>query len=150
MDRLLDELRATSGAEQDRVLISICRLVFPHAFAEESVLWPVIRRVLPDGEALTRQVEKEHQEVNELVTRLDGEHLDPSERRQLLDRLVTVLREDVRDEEDALLPGPQTQLSVRQLRRLGVAWELVGVRRRRDRTRWWPDDLPATHWPRCR
>ena len=73
----------------------------------------------------TRQVEKEHQEVNELVTRLDGEHLDPSERRQLLDRLVTVLREDVRDEEDALLPGLQTQLSVRQLRRLGVAWELV-------------------------
>ena len=125
LDRLLDELHATSGAEQDRVLISIYRLVFPHAFAEESVLWPVIRRVLPDGEALTRQVEQEHQEVNELVTRLDGERLDPSERRQLLDRLVTVLREDVRDEEDALLPGLQTQLSVRQLRRLGVAWELV-------------------------
>jgi len=125
LDRLLDELRATRGAEQDRVLISIYRLVFPHEFAEESVLWPVIRRVLPDGEALTRQVEKEHQEVNELVTRLDGEHLDPSERRQLLDRLVTVLREDVRDEEDALLPGLQTQLSVSQLRRLGVAWELV-------------------------
>jgi hypothetical protein len=125
LDRLLDELHATSGAEQDRVLISIYRLVFPHAFAEESVLWPVIRRVLPDGEALTLQVEEEHQEVNELVTRLDGEQLDPSERRQLLDRLVVVLREDVRDEEDALLPGLQEQLSVRQLRGLGVAWELV-------------------------
>jgi len=125
LDRLLDQLHATTGAEQDRVLISIYRLVFPHAFAEESVLWPVIRRVLPDGEALTLQVEEEHQEVNELVTRLDGESLDPVERRNLLDRLVTVLREDVRDEEDTLLPGLQKQLSVRQLRRLGVAWELV-------------------------
>jgi hypothetical protein len=125
LERLLDELESTSGAEQDRVLISIYRLVFPHAFAEESVLWPVIRRVLPDGEALTLQVEEEHQEVNELVAGLDGENLDPSERRQLLDRLVTVLREDVRDEEDALLPGLQKQLSVRQLRRLGVAWEVV-------------------------
>lgn len=125
LDRLLDELHATIGVEQDRVLISIYRLVFPHAFAEESVLWPVIRRVLPDGEALTRQVEEERQEVNELFTRLDGEHLDPAERRRLVDRLVTVLREDVRDEEDALLPGLQEQLSVRQLRRLGVARELV-------------------------
>jgi hypothetical protein len=125
LDRLLNELNGASGAEQDRVLIRIYRLVFPHAFAEESVLWPVIRRVLPHGEALTRQVEEEHQEVNELVTRLEGGFLNPSERRQVLDRLVTVLREDVRDEEDALLPGLQNQLSVRQLRQLGVAWELV-------------------------
>ena len=126
------------------------RLVFPHAFAEESVLWPAIRRVLPDGEALTRQVEKEHQEVNQLVTRLDGEHLDPSERRHWLDRLVTVLREDLHDEEDALLPGLQTQLGVRQLRRLGVAWELV---RRTAPTRPHPvvaRNLPAMHWPRRR
>ena len=76
LDRLLNELHEASGADQDRVLIRIYRLVFLHAFAEESVLWPVIRRVLPDGEALTRQVEKEHQEVNELVTRLDSELLD--------------------------------------------------------------------------
>jgi len=125
LDHLLNELAQTSGAEQDRVLSRIYRLVFPHAFAEESVLWPVIRRVLPDGEALTLQVEEEHQEVNELVTRLDGEALDPAERRELLGRLVTVLREDVRDEEDALLPSLQQQLSERQLRQLGVAWELV-------------------------
>jgi len=125
LNGLLKKLQETSGPEQNRVLIRIYRLVFPHAFAEESVLWPVIRRVLPDGEALTLQVEEEHQEVNELVTELDGDLLDPSERRQVLTRLVTVLREDVRDEEDALLPGLQKQLSVRQLRRLGVAWELV-------------------------
>jgi len=125
LSHLLDDLERTSGAEQDRVLVRIYRLVFPHAFAEESVLWPVIRRELPDGEALTLHVEEEHQEVNELVTRLDGETLDLTERRELLDRLVTVLREDVRDEEDVLLPGLQQQLSVPQLRQLGVAWELV-------------------------
>jgi hypothetical protein len=92
LDRLLHQLENSSGAEQKRVLIRIYRLVFPHAFAEESVLWPVIRRVLPDGESLTRRVEEEHQEVNELVTRLDSDDLAPSERRQVLDRLVEVLR----------------------------------------------------------
>ena len=109
LDRLLHELEESSGADERRTLIRIYRLVFPHAFAEEAVLWPVMRRVLPDGEALTLQVEQEHQEVNELVTRLEGEGLAPSERRRLLDRLVEVLREDVRDEEDALLPGLHPQ-----------------------------------------
>ena len=125
LDELLHQLEATSGEDQDRVLISLYRLVFPHAFAEESVLWPVIRRVLPEGEALTLQVEEEHQEVNELVTRLDGDDLGTTERRQLLERLVHVLREDVRDEEDTLLPGLQAKLTVRQLRQLGMAWEAV-------------------------
>ena len=125
LDRLLHRLEATAGPAQDRVLISTYRLVFPHAFAEESVLWPVIRRVVPDGEQLTLQVEQEHQEVNELVTRLEGGDLAPAERRQVVERLVHVLREDVRDEEDALLPALQARLDVRQLRRLGAAWELV-------------------------
>jgi hypothetical protein len=125
LDRLLNELVGSSAAERSRVLVRVRRLVFPHAFAEESVLWPVIRRVLPDGEVLTLRVEEEHQEVNELVVRLEGDHLAPTERREALARLVEVLREDVRDEEDALLPGLQSRLTVRQLRRLGVVWEAV-------------------------
>jgi Hemerythrin HHE cation binding domain len=130
LDRLLHELGSTDGEAQQDVLTRLNRLVFSHAFAEEGVLWPVLRRVLPDGEALTLHVEREHQEVNELVVRL--EHLDqdqhvrdPDERRRLLDRLVTVLREDVRDEEDELLPRLQEALSVRALVALGVAWEAV-------------------------
>ena len=125
LDRLLHELGRTAPDAQGLVLRRIYRLVFPHAFAEESVLWPVLRRVLPDGEELTLQVEQEHQEVNELVTRL--ERLDPAdpERRTVLDRLTDVLREDVRDEEDLLLPRLQARVQPARLRRLGVAWEVV-------------------------
>jgi len=36
-----------------------------------------------------------------------------------------VLREDVRDEEDALLPELQQRVTRGQLRRLGLAWEVV-------------------------
>jgi len=125
LDRLLHELPSTPGTAQDEVLHRIYRLVFPHAFAEESVLWPVIRSVLPDGEALTRQVEQEHQEVNELVTALQSGELAPEERTATLDRLTVVLREDVRDEEDALLPALQARLGPGRLRQLGVVWELV-------------------------
>jgi len=125
LDGLLGALGRTAGDAQDDVLRRIYRLVFSHAFAEESVLWPVMRRVLPDGHALTLDVEREHQEVNELVTRLEGMGHDDPDRPAVLDRLVAVLREDVRDEEDVLFPRLQEAVDGRALRRLGVAWEVV-------------------------
>lgn len=125
LDGLLHELGQADASAQDDVLRGIYRLVFSHAFAEEAVLWPTLRKVLPDGEELTLQVEQEHQEVNELVTAIEQARAGSAERQPLLDRLVEVLREDVRDEEDVLLPRLQDRLDARQLRRLGVAWEAV-------------------------
>ncbi|MCW2816184.1 MAG: cation-binding protein, partial [Nocardioides sp.] len=126
LDELLHRLVATTGTEQDAVLRDVNRLVFPHAFAEESVLWPIMRRHLPDGEELTLRIEEEHQEVNEIVTALES---DPgrADRPQLIDRLVTVLREDVRDEEDELFPRIQQVVDAGALRRYGLAW--LAVRR---------------------
>lgn len=126
LDRLLDDLQASPpvGDRHDRALHRVARLVFPHAFAEQSVVWPAARRFLPDGEALTLRVEEEHQEVNELWTLL--EHgTDVATRRATVTRLATVLRQDVRDEEDALLPRLQEELTPLALRALGVAWEAV-------------------------
>jgi hemerythrin superfamily protein len=125
LDRLLHELDGTTGRAQEEVLTRIDRLVFSHAFAEETVLWPVIRRVLPDGDELTRQVETEHQEVNELVAALEEGGPGHPERPARLARLVEVLREDVRDEEDVLFPRLQERLDPAELRRLGRRWELM-------------------------
>jgi hemerythrin superfamily protein len=125
LDRLLRELDGSTGTAQEEVLTRIDRLVFSHAFAEETVLWPVIRRVLPDGDALTLQVEEEHQEVNELVTALERDGLDSPERPARLRRLVEVLREDVRDEEDVLLPRLQEALGHEELRALGRRWAFM-------------------------
>ena len=126
LDALLRELDASPvGTPQEDVLHRIARLVFPHAFAEESVLWPVLRRRLPDGEALTLQVEQEHQEVNELWTRLEQTLPTSAERRTLVERLIEVLRQDVRDEEDELLPRLQATVSAHELQLLGLAWETV-------------------------
>ena len=125
LDRLLHELDGTTGRDQEDVLTRIDRLVFSHAFAEESVLWPAIRRVLHDGEELTLRVEEEHQEVNELASELETLGHDDPRRAQRLSRLVEVLREDVRDEEDVLFPRLQERLDPDELRALGRRWELV-------------------------
>jgi hemerythrin superfamily protein len=125
LDRLLHELDTTTGPAQDTVLRRINRLVFSHAFAEETVLWPLLRKVLPDGEALTLRVEEEHQQVNELVAELDRIDAHDPRRPELLGRLARVLREDVRDEEDVLFPGLQGQLDAQELRRLGRQWAVA-------------------------
>ena len=125
LDRLLTELDGTTGTAQEEALTRIARLVFSHAFAEETVLWPVLRQVLPDGDALTLQVEKEHQEVNELVSALEAGGPDDPRRPVRLARLVEVLREDVRDEEDVLFPRLQQAVSAEELRRLGRRWDLM-------------------------
>ncbi|GAA5117414.1 hemerythrin domain-containing protein [Alloalcanivorax gelatiniphagus] len=126
LDGLLKRLAHSSpGHEEEATLQAIARLVFPHAFAEESVIWPEARRVLPDGEQLTLQVEQEHQEVNELWASLEHLPAGSPERSTTIVRLTEVLREDVRDEEDELLPRLQEAVSVGRLRALGVAWEAV-------------------------
>lgn len=38
LDRLLHAIDAADGAQRQELLTRLCRLVFPHAFAEESVL----------------------------------------------------------------------------------------------------------------
>ena len=118
LDQLLDAL-ATRPAD-DALLNKLARLVFPHAYAEETVVWPVLRAILPDGEQLTLRNEQEHQQINALWAELEHDR-----RPELLDRIAALLRQDARDEEDLLLPRLQQALSPAQLRRLGRTWEAV-------------------------
>jgi Hemerythrin HHE cation binding domain len=125
LDRLLHRVDNTVGDEQEDVLQRIYRLVFSHAFAEEAVLWPALRRSVPNGEELTTQVEREHQEITETVAELERTDRGDPARPGLLQRTLELLRQDVRDEEDDLLPRLQQALDPQQLRRLGMTWELV-------------------------
>jgi hemerythrin-like domain-containing protein len=126
MDRLMDRYQAlTDPEERGRTLKELVQLVFSHAFAEETVLWPVVRRSVPDGEELTARVEEEHQQINDLTSEI--ERLDPRapEREEKVRQVLALIREDIRDEEDELLPRLQDVLGPAQLRRLGAAWEAV-------------------------
>lgn len=53
------------------MLTRLCRLVFPHAFAEEAVLFPAARKVLDPGEEVSREIEQEHQEINEVYAAVE-------------------------------------------------------------------------------
>lgn len=128
IDRLMDRYHAADGDDEERARIfgELTQLVFSHAFAEETVLWPLLRRVAPDGEALTRRVEEEHQAINELIARIERSPDDPR-RAEWIQEAFALIREDIRDEEDELLPHLRTAFDDRKLRRVGAAWEAVRV-----------------------
>ncbi|CAL9375580.1 hemerythrin domain-containing protein [Streptomyces sp. enrichment culture] len=125
IDRLMDRYRTGTGRGRQQALKDVIQLVFSHAFAEETVLWPAVRRWVPDGEELTARVEEEHQQINDLVS--DIERLPPgdTEREDKVQRAFALVRQDIRDEEDLLLPKLQDATDTAQLQRLGIAWEAV-------------------------
>jgi hemerythrin superfamily protein len=126
MDRLMDRYGTLAdGEERERVLAEVVQLVFSHAFAEETVLWPVVRRSVADGEDLTSRVEKEHQQINDLVSGIERLSPGSPEREEKVERVFALIRQDIRDEEDLLLPQLQGVLDTVRLRRLGTAWEAV-------------------------
>ncbi|MFC8582992.1 hemerythrin domain-containing protein [Streptomyces sp. NPDC057217] len=129
LDRLMRhcESAGLSVAERRATFQEIVRLTFSHAFAEETVLWPALRRLVPDGEELTARVEEEHQQINDLVAEiLSAEPNGPWPERLVSDAFA-LIRQDIRDEEDVLLPRLQEALGhdATRLRRLGSAWESV-------------------------
>ncbi len=125
LDALMRRVRETTGDEQDEALTRMCRLAFSHAFAEEAVLWPALRRTLPDGEELTLEVEREHQEINEIIAAVDRSRRGDPGRDALIERALTLLEEDVRDEEDELFPRFQEAVGTEELHRLGLQWEAI-------------------------
>ncbi|WP_225638984.1 hemerythrin domain-containing protein [Streptomyces solaniscabiei] len=126
LDSMMNRYLAADATpqEQDALWQDIVQLVFSHAFAEETILWPVLRRISDDGEALTTQVEQEHQEINELVARIEKSPDDP-QRSAWVRQAFALITQDIRDEEDELLPQMREALSDRRLRQIGAAWGAV-------------------------
>ncbi|WP_030768236.1 hemerythrin domain-containing protein [Streptomyces sp. NRRL F-2664] len=129
LDRLMS-LYKTPGlpvSERQDILETIFHLTFSHAFAEETVLWPALRRLAPDGEKLTAQVEAEHQQISDLAVAIEATDPGDTRREQLVAAFFALIRQDIRDEEDELLPRLQEALGhdAARLRRLGSAWETV-------------------------
>lgn len=114
LDAMMNRYLAADTPDGDREGLwqDIAQLVFSHAFAEETVLWPVLRRLVPDGDDPTRPVEEEHQAINELIARVEKSAGDPR-RGAWIRQAFDLIRKDIQDEENELLPRLRYALSDR-------------------------------------
>jgi hemerythrin superfamily protein len=126
MEQLLERYGTQSLQERRDTFRELVDLVVPHAFAEETVLFPAARRADPSqGEAITSHIESEHQGVNDLLKQMERQEPgDPSFERRVPE-LFALLRAGARDEEDRLLPMLAERLDAERLSQLGRTWALA-------------------------
>jgi len=125
LDRLFKRYGDEPNDARRATFRELVDLVTTHAFAEEEVLFPAARRALASGEQLTAEIESQHQRINELLTEMEG--MEPGDEGfdRRVDELFPLLRADVRNEEDRLLPAMAERLDPAELERIGAAWAVA-------------------------
>jgi hypothetical protein len=124
MEQLLRRYE-THSADRFRVYAQIVQLVTTHAFAEETVLFPAARRLLPPTDSLTGDIETKHQRINELMIEMQA--LEPGDAgfEERAAKLFALLRADAREEEDELLAALTAASDARHLNSIGATWAVA-------------------------
>jgi hemerythrin superfamily protein len=119
VEQLFLQLESMTGGEAgDDLVADVVRELSIHAAIEEQVLYPTMRKALPDGETLVREAIDEHQEVKETlaaIERADG----AAERDRLLEGLIAEVRHHVEEEETELFPKLRASVATQELQDMG-------------------------------
>ncbi|MEU9921801.1 hemerythrin domain-containing protein [Streptomyces griseoluteus] len=109
-----------SGNEQrkkyaDQAVIELVR----HSVAEEEYLYPAVRELLPDGDAIADQEIQDHAEAERTMKALEGVDAGDADFDRIVGELMAEIRAHIRDEEDNLFPRLRSAASEDQLMKLG-------------------------------
>ena len=91
------------GDAKDELVAEVIRELSVHAAVEEQVLYPAMRKALPDGDTLVQEAIEEHQRVKETLAAIERAET-PAEREPQLVRLMGDVRHHVDEEETELFP----------------------------------------------
>jgi hemerythrin superfamily protein len=106
------------GDARSELVASVVRELSVHAAIEEQVLYPAMRKALPDGDHLVQDAIAEHQRVKEALAAIERAH-SPSERDPHLVFLIGNVRHHVEEEEVELFPKLRASITTAALQELG-------------------------------
>ena len=109
---------APEGDTRDRLVDSVIRELSVHAAIEEQILYPAMRRALPNGDALVEEAIEEHQQVKETLAAIERAE-GAADRDPLLVRLVGNVRHHVDEEEGELFPQLRSSIAQNRLQTMG-------------------------------
>ena len=106
------------GDAKGQIVGDIIRELSIHAAIEEQILYPAMRKALPDGETLVQEAIDEHQQVKETLAAI--ERADAAAARDpLLVQLIGNVRHHVDEEETELFPKLRASIGSAELEEMG-------------------------------
>ena len=121
---LMVTARASNDVEGQRYVFDhVVHDLSVHAVIEEEILYPAMRKALPDGDQQVEHALEEHQQAKELLTRIDGKSPDDTDAQSAFDELVIAIREHVEEEEGELFAQMRSACSQDDLVDMGVKLE---------------------------
>jgi hemerythrin-like domain-containing protein len=109
---------APEGDVRDQLVAGVIRELSVHAAIEEQVLYPAMRKALPDGETLVQEAIEEHQRVKEALSAIERADT-PEERNPLLVALMGNVRHHVDEEETELFPKLRASVTTAEINEMG-------------------------------
>jgi hemerythrin superfamily protein len=122
VEQLFQSIETAGGsAGQDETVEQIVRELSVHAAIEEQILYPAMRRSLPNGDALVEDAIADHQEVKEALAEI--ERTPGPERDPLVSQLMINVRYHVQEEENELFPQLRAAIGQDELVDMGSKLE---------------------------
>ncbi|PRX50991.1 hemerythrin HHE cation binding domain-containing protein [Prauserella shujinwangii] len=122
VEQLFRDYHAAASAEQRRGVVQITvRELSKHAALEELMVYPLARKVLPDGAREIDEHLAEHRDVKKTLAALDTMPAGDERMDSLMAELRREVAEHVREEEGELLPKLRGALDQQALDELGEA-----------------------------
>lgn len=110
---------AAPGAAPDDVVEGIVRELSVHAAIKEQILYPAMRKALPDGDTLVQEAIDEHQQVKETLAGIEKAD-SAAGRDPLLRQLIADVRHHVDEEETELFPKLRASIGSAELQDMGA------------------------------
>lgn len=120
MLELLAQIHETTDAEKRRDLADAATAeVMRHSVAEEMFVYPAMEEHLPNGTEEVEHDKQEHDEIVQVMKKLEGADASGQEFLDLVRKLEDLLDHHAHDEEDDQFPKLRTHLTQEQLNELG-------------------------------
>ncbi|MEU0600173.1 hemerythrin domain-containing protein [Streptomyces sp. NPDC006393] len=120
VEQLFRDYHAAASETQRRGVIELTiRELSKHAALEEMMVYPMAKKLLPDGAPRIDEHLSEHMAVKKLLHALDKLPAGDDRESDLMDQLRREVEEHVREEEGELMPELRARLSQQDLDELG-------------------------------
>jgi hemerythrin superfamily protein len=111
--------RASKPETLDELSKEIIHELSVHAAVEELIVYPAVRNAVPDSKDMIDHGIEEHQEVKELLVKLEKENPSTATFRKTMEKVIDGVREHVAEEEGEVLPALKENTKVDFRKQLG-------------------------------